>query len=42
VLDLKELRDRPDAIDRALARRGLPPLADELLALDKERRDLQT
>jgi seryl-tRNA synthetase len=42
VLDLKELRDRPDACDRALARRGLPPLADELLALDKERRDLQT
>jgi seryl-tRNA synthetase len=42
VLDLKELRDRPDAIDRALARRGLPPLADELLALDVAQRRLQT
>jgi seryl-tRNA synthetase len=43
VLDLKELRDRPDAFRRALARRGLPPLAaDELLALDAAQRRLQT
>jgi seryl-tRNA synthetase len=42
VLDLKELRDRPDAFDRALARRDLPPLAGELLALDAAVRRLQT
>jgi seryl-tRNA synthetase len=42
VLDLKELRDRPDAFDRALARRGLPPLAGELLAMDAAVRRQQT
>jgi seryl-tRNA synthetase len=42
VLDLKGLRDRPEAFDRALARRGLPPLASELWALDEAQRRLQT
>jgi seryl-tRNA synthetase len=42
VLDLKWLRDRPDALDLALRRRGLPPMAAELLELDAQRRDLQT
>jgi seryl-tRNA synthetase len=42
VLDLKFLREQPEALDRALARRGLPPVAAELLEFDAERRGLQT
>ncbi|MEK0085233.1 serine--tRNA ligase [Benzoatithermus flavus] len=42
MIDLKWLRDNPDAFDRALARRGQPPAAAELLALDAERRALET
>jgi len=36
--DLRALRDAPDAFDTALARRGLPAEAADLLALDAERR----
>jgi seryl-tRNA synthetase len=42
VLDLRWLREDPDALDRALARRGLPPAATELLKLDTARRNAQT
>jgi seryl-tRNA synthetase len=42
VLDLKWLRDQPEALDRALARRGLPPMAAELQARDAALRALQT
>jgi seryl-tRNA synthetase len=42
VLDLKWLRDQPDAFDRALARRGLPPMASALLQQDANIRALQT
>jgi seryl-tRNA synthetase len=42
VLDLKWLRDRPDALDRALSRRGLAPMAAELVARDGAVRALQT
>jgi seryl-tRNA synthetase len=42
VLDLKWLREQPEAFDRALARRGLPPMAQELVELDTEIRGLQT
>jgi seryl-tRNA synthetase len=42
VLDLKWLRDRPEALDRALRRRGLAPLAAELAARDGAVRALQT
>jgi len=42
VLDLKWLRDQPDAFDRALARRGLLPMASGLLEQDAEIRALQT
>jgi seryl-tRNA synthetase len=42
VLDLRSLREDPDALDRALARRGLPPAATELRARDAAIRALQT
>jgi seryl-tRNA synthetase len=42
VLDLKWLREQPDALDRALARRGLPPIAAALLERDAAIRALQT
>jgi seryl-tRNA synthetase len=42
VLDLRSLREDPDAFDRALARRGLPPAATELRARDAAIRALQT
>ncbi len=40
--DLRSIRDDPAAFDRAMARRGLPPQAAGLLALDEQRRALQT
>ena len=42
MLDLKWLREQPEALDRALARRGLPPLAAALLEQDAAVRALQT
>jgi seryl-tRNA synthetase len=36
--DIRFIRDNPDAFDRDLARRGLPPQAKRLIALDEERR----
>src|SRR5262249_4567571 len=36
--DIKWIRDNPDAFDRGLTRRGLPPEADKLLAIDERRR----
>jgi len=38
VFDLKWLREHPEDFDRSLKRRGLPPAAAEILALDRERR----
>src|SRR5436309_2843156 len=40
--DLRWIRDNPAEFDRGLERRGLPPRADEVLALDKEWRALET
>ena len=40
--DLKLWRDQPDALDRALGRRGVAPIAHDLLTRDKELRALQT
>ena len=40
--DVKWLREDPAAFDAALARRGVAPCAQELLALDKEWRALET
>jgi seryl-tRNA synthetase len=36
--DIRFIREHPDVFDRALARRGLPPESERLIALDKERR----
>jgi seryl-tRNA synthetase len=36
--DIKWIRDNPESFDRALERRGLPPQAQWLLALDERRR----
>ena len=35
--DIKWIRDNPAAFDRALARRGLPPEAAKLIAIDERR-----
>jgi seryl-tRNA synthetase len=40
VLDLKLLRDEPDVVRMALARRGADTLLDDVLAADARRRDL--
>ena len=37
--DIKAIRDNPEGFDHGLARRGLAPLAAELLKIDAERRD---
>src|SRR5246500_4049204 len=36
--DIRFIRDNPDAFNRGLARRGLPPQAQRLIALDEQRR----
>ncbi len=36
--DIRTIRDNPDAFDTALARRGLSPVAADILALDESRR----
>lgn len=40
--DLRFIRENPEAFDAALARRGLEPVADTILALDAQRRDATT
>jgi seryl-tRNA synthetase len=42
VFDLKWLREQPEAFDASLARRGQPPAAATILALDAERRRIET
>ncbi len=37
--DIRFIRENPDAFDRALARRGLPPQARQLIELDDKRRE---
>ena len=37
--DIRFIRDNPDAFDRALARRGLPPQAQRLIELDEKRQE---
>jgi seryl-tRNA synthetase len=36
--DIRFIRDNPDTFDRGLSRRGLPPQAQRLIALDEQRR----
>ena len=38
--DIKAIRDNPEAFDAGLKRRGMAPLAAEILSLDQERRRL--
>ena len=40
--DIRAIRTDPAAFDAAMARRGLPPIAAELMALDTKRRSAQT
>jgi seryl-tRNA synthetase len=40
--DIRLIRDNPEAFDAGLARRGLSPMANDLLALDEKRRAVIT
>ena len=40
--DIKFIREQPEAFDRAMARRNLGPFSADILALDVERRSVQT
>jgi seryl-tRNA synthetase len=42
MFDVKWIRDNPEAFDHGRARRNLPPLAAEIVALDAKRRAAQT
>ncbi len=42
MLDVRWIRDNPQAFDVGLARRGLAPLSNEIAALDAKRRAAQT
>jgi len=42
MFDLKWIRDNPEAYDRGLGRRGLPPASPAILALDRKWREAQT
>ena len=42
MLDIRWIRENPEAFDAALARRGLPPDAARVLAYDQARRDALT
>lgn len=40
--DIKAIRENPDQFDKAAQRRGLEPVAGQIIALDKDRREVQT
>ena len=40
--DIKQIRSNPAAFDAGLARRGLPAVTPQLLALDEQKRTAQT
>lgn len=42
MLDLKWIRENPEAFDAAMQRRGLPPQSEDLLKVDAYRRSVQT
>ncbi len=42
MLDIRVIRDNPEILDAALARRGKPAMAEAVIALDRDRRALQT
>ncbi|WP_343314317.1 serine--tRNA ligase [Brucella sp. BE17] len=39
MLDIKWIRENPEALDRALEKRGAAPLSSDLIALDEQRRE---
>ena len=41
MLDLKWIRENPEAFDAAMKRRGLPPQSEGLLSLDADKRPLE-
>ena len=42
MFDIKWIRDNPEAFDAGLGKRGLAPLAAQMIALDSNRRAAQT
>jgi len=42
MFDIKWIRDNPEAFDAGLGKRGLAPLAEQMIALDSNRRAAQT
>ena len=40
--DIRFIRENPEAFDAVMARRGLAPVADQILALDEKRRAVTT
>ena len=42
MFDIRWIREEPEAFDAGLRRRGLDPCSEEVLALDAERREVQT
>ncbi len=40
--DIRWIRENPDLFDRAMVRRGLKPMSDDILKMDKECRSVQT
>ncbi len=40
--DIRAIRENPEQFDKAAQRRGLEPVAQTILALDKQRREIQT
>ena len=40
MLDIKWIRENPETLDNALAKRGAAPLSSQLIALDEKRREL--
>ncbi len=42
MFDIKWIRENPDAFDDGLKRRGLDPMAEDLIAMDKKRREIST
>ena len=42
MFDIRWIREEPDAFDAGMARRGLEPMAAQLIEIDKRRREAQT
>ena len=42
MFDIRQIRDNPEAFDKAMARRGLDPVAARILAMDEENRAIVT